>query len=85
MPRGVIVIACVILIAAVSYTHLLEEAKKSLPENRVEVEVVDDNPESTQMIACKDYELGVSDYQEINANTTEATVTIVTTLSLIHI
>lgn len=58
----------------------LEEAKKSLPENRVEVEVVDDNPEITQMIACKDYELGVSDYQEINANTTEATVTIVTTL-----
>lgn len=58
----------------------LEEAKKSLPENRVEVEVVDDNPEITQMIACKDYELGVSDYQEINANITEATVTIVTTL-----
>lgn len=58
----------------------LEEAKKSLPENRLEVEVVDDNPEITQMIACKDYELGVSDYQEINANTTEATVTIVTTL-----
>ena len=58
----------------------LDEAKKSLPENRVEVEVVDDNPEITQMIACKDYELGVSDYQEINANTTEATVTIVTTL-----
>lgn len=26
----------------------LEEAKKSLPENRVEVEVVDDNPEITQ-------------------------------------
>ena len=58
----------------------LEEAKKSLPENRVEVEVVDDNPEITQMIACKDYELGVSDYQEINANTTKAIVTIVTTL-----
>lgn len=58
----------------------LEEAKKSLPENRLEVEVRDDNPEITQMIACKDYELGVSDYQEINANTTEATVTIVTTL-----
>lgn len=58
----------------------LEEAKKSLPENRVEVEVRDDNPEITQMIACKDYELGVSDYQEINANITEATVTIVTTL-----
>ena len=58
----------------------LEEAKKSLPENRLEVEVVDDNPEITQMIACKDYELGVSDYQEINANTTKAIVTIVTTL-----
>lgn len=58
----------------------LEKAKKSLPENRVEVEVRDDNPEITRMIACKDYELGVSDYQEINANTTEATVTIVTTL-----
>ena len=58
----------------------LEEAKKSLPENRVEVEVRDDNPEITRMIACKDYELGVSDYQEVDANTTEATVTIVTTL-----
>ena len=58
----------------------LDEAKKSQPENRLEVEVRDDNPEITQMIACKDYELGVSDYQEINANTTEATVTIVTTL-----
>ena len=58
----------------------IEEAKKSQPENRLEVEVRDDNPEITQMIACKDYELGVSDYQEINANTTEATVTIVTTL-----
>lgn len=58
----------------------LEEAKKSLPENRLEVEVRDDNPEITQMIACKDYELGVSDYQEVDASTTEATVTIVTTL-----
>lgn len=58
----------------------IDEAKKSLPENRLEVVVRDDNPEITQMIACKDYELGVSDYQEINANTTEATVTIVTTL-----
>lgn len=58
----------------------LEEAKKSQPENRLEVEVRDDNPEITRMIACKDYELGVSDYQEIDANTTEATVTIVTTL-----
>lgn len=58
----------------------IDEAKKSQPENRLVVEVRDDNPEITRMIACKDYELGVSDYQEINANTTEATVTIVTTL-----
>lgn len=58
----------------------IDEAKKSQPENRLEVEVRDDNPEITRMIACKDYELGVSDDQEINANTTEATVTIVTTL-----
>lgn len=58
----------------------IDEAKKSKPENRLVVEVQDDNPEITRMIACKDYELGVSDYQEINANTTEATVTIVTTL-----
>ena len=58
----------------------LDEAKKSLPENRLEVEVRDDNPEITRMIACKDYELGVSDYQEVDASTTEATVTIVTTL-----
>ena len=58
----------------------IDEAKKSQPENRVEVEVVDDNPEITQMIACKDYELGVSDYQEVDASTEEAFVTIVTTL-----
>ena len=58
----------------------IDEAKKSQPENRLEVEVRDDNPEITRMIACKDYELGVSDYQEINANDTVATVTIVTTL-----
>lgn len=58
----------------------IEEAKKSQPENRLKVEVRDDNPEITRMIACKDYELGVSDYQEINANDTVATVTIVTTL-----
>lgn len=58
----------------------IDEAKKSQPENRLEVEVRDDNPEITRMIACKDYELGVSDYQEVDASTTEATVTIVTTL-----
>lgn len=58
----------------------IDEAKKSQPENRLEVEVRDDNPEITRMIACKDYELGVSDYQEVDASTEEAFVTIVTTL-----
>lgn len=58
----------------------LDEAKKSQPENRLEVVVRDDNPEITRMIACKDYELGVSDYQEVDASTEEAFVTIVTTL-----
>lgn len=58
----------------------IDEAKKSQPENRLEVVVRDDNPEITRMIACKDYELGVSDYQEVDASTEEATVTIVTTL-----
>ncbi len=33
----------------------IDEAKKSQPENRLEVKVVDDNPEITRMIACKDY------------------------------
>ena len=59
----------------------IDEAKKSLPENRLEVVVVDDNPEITNMIACKDYELGVSDDQSVNATATEAKITLVTTLS----
>lgn len=57
-----------------------EEAIKSEPENRLVAEIIDDNPEITNMIACKDYELGVSDYQEVSATTTEAIVTVVTSL-----
>ena len=57
-----------------------EEAIKSEPENRLVAEVVDDNPEITKMIACKDYELGVSEYQKVGAMTTEAIVTVVTSL-----
>ena len=58
-----------------------EEAMKSEPENRLEAEIVDDNPAITKMIACKDYELGVSDHIDVSASTTEATITLVTTLS----
>ena len=59
----------------------LNEAIKAKPENRIEVEIKDDNPAITNMIACKDYELGVSDDQSVNATATEAKITLVTTLS----
>lgn len=65
----------------------LVEAIKAKPENRIEAEVVDDNPAITNMIACKDYELGVSDDLSVKATAAEATeaikatITLVTTLS----
>lgn len=59
----------------------LDEAIKAKPENRIEVEIKDDNPAITNMIACKDYELGVCDNQSVKATATEATITLVTTLS----
>lgn len=58
----------------------LSEAIKAEPENRLELNVVDDNPTITKMIACKDYELGVSDKVYVDAEATNATVTVVTTL-----
>ena len=58
-----------------------EEAIKALPENRIEAQIVDDNPAITKMIACKDYELGVSDKVYVDdAEATSAIVTVVTTL-----
>lgn len=57
-----------------------EEAIKAEPENRLEAEVVDDNPTITKMIACKDYELGVSDKVYVDAKAESAKVTVVTTL-----
>lgn len=58
-----------------------EEAIKAQPENRIEAQIVDDNPAITQMIACKDYELGVSDKVYVDdAEATSAIVTVVTTL-----
>ena len=58
----------------------LEEAINAQPENRIEAEIKDDNPAITNMIACKDYELGVCDNLSLGATATEATVTLVTTL-----
>ena len=58
----------------------LAEAIKSDPENRIEAQIVDDNPAITKMIACKDYELGVSDKVYVDAEATSAKVTVVTTL-----
>lgn len=65
----------------------LDEAIKAKPENRIEAEIKDDNPAITNMIACKDYELGVSDDLSVKATAAEATeaikatITLVTTLS----
>lgn len=65
----------------------LDEAIKAKPENRIEAEIVDDNPAITKMIACKDYELGVSDDLSVKATAAvateaiKATITLVTTLS----
>lgn len=55
------------------------EAETNLPENRLTVEVVDDNPPIVDMIACKDYELGVCGKQTVDGNVLKATVTFVTT------
>ena len=56
-----------------------DEAIKNLSENRLSVEVVDDNPLIVNMIACKDYELGVCGKQTVLGNAEEATITFVTT------
>lgn len=49
------------------------------PENRMKVDIIDDNPNITDMIACKDYHLGVSD--QVSAAWNESTTaTLVTTI-----
>ncbi len=49
------------------------------PENRMKVDVIDNNPNITDMIACKDYHLGVSD--QVSAAWNESTTaTLVTTI-----
>lgn len=56
-----------------------DEALNNLSENRLTVEVVDDNPPIVNMIACKDYELGVCDKQTVKGNAGTATISFVTT------
>lgn len=55
------------------------EAKNNKSENRLSVEVVDDNPPIVDMIACKDYELGVCGKQTVLGKEKTATITFVTT------
>ena len=56
-----------------------DEAINNKSENRLSVEVVDDNPPIVNMIACKDYELGVCGMQTVKGNAKTATISFVTT------
>lgn len=58
-----------------------EEALKADPENRLTVTVVDDNPQIVDMIACKDYELGVCGTQTVAA--TNGTDPIIVPITLV--
>lgn len=58
-----------------------DEAKNNKSENRLSVEVVDDNPPIVDMIACKDYELGVCGKQTVLGKEKTATISFVTTKS----
>lgn len=60
------------------------EALKADPENRLMVTVVDDNPEIVDMIACKDYELGVCGTQTVDASITTTPITLVTNLKTLN-
>ena len=57
------------------------EAINNKSENRLSLEVVDDNPPIVNMIACKDYELGVCGMQTVKGNAKTATISFVTTKS----
>lgn len=56
------------------------EALKAEPENRLQVTVVDDNPQIVDMIACKDYELGVCGTQTVAATNGTASIIVPITL-----
>ena len=68
-------------VTAVNHAGYLseKEAKDNLPENRLTVEVVDDNPPIVDMIACKNYELGVCGKQTVLGIAEKAIITFVTT------
>lgn len=57
----------------------VDEAEDNQPENTISTEVVDDNPPIVDMIACRDYELGVCGEQVVDGNKLTATVKFVTT------
>lgn len=57
----------------------VDEAEVNQPENTISTEVVDDNPPIVDMIACRDYELGVCGEQVVDGDKLTATVTFVTT------
>ena len=58
-----------------------DETINNKSENRLSVEVVDDNPPIVNIIACKDYELGVCGKQTVKGNAKTATISFVTTKS----
>ena len=60
------------------------EAETNPAENRLSVLVVDDNPPIVDMIACKDYELGVCGKQTVLGKEKTATITFVTTNSKVN-
>lgn len=57
-----------------------EAIKDPYPENRMRVDVKDDNPLVTDMIACKDYHLGVSDQVSGEWGAETIIATVVTTI-----
>lgn len=57
-----------------------EAIKDPYPENRMRVDVKDDNPLVTDMIACKDYHLGVSDQVSGAWDNENIIATVVTTI-----
>ena len=57
-----------------------EAIKDPYPENRMKVDVKDDNPLVTDMIACKDYHLGVSDQVSGEWSAETIIATVVTTI-----
>ena len=57
-----------------------EAIKDPYPENRMRVDVKDDNPLVTDMIACKDYHLGVSDQVSGEWSAETIIATVVTTI-----